>query len=128
MAKQQDERYAGVSISGNARVDVKGDIVGRDKIQNVSADTSLDAVFDELNRAIDSTKGLSTDQRRRLAAASADLKSELGSDKPDLGKVERLKTMLASMGGQIASATSAIFVYQPVQETLKVAVQRLLGA
>jgi hypothetical protein len=128
MAKQDNERYAGVTISGHSRVDVKGDIVGRDKIQSVSAETSLDAVFAELHKAIGDTRGLDADERKRLTAASDDLKSELSGDKPDLGKVERLKTLLTSMGGQIAAATSAIFVYAPVQETLKVAVQRLLGA
>jgi hypothetical protein len=116
-------RSGGVNISGHAKVDVKGDIVGRDKVTAGSVD-ELEQLFASLNAAIQHAPADQND----LAQASRELHDELAQPEPDLGKIDRLKRLLVASGGQIAEITAAIFAYGPVQESLKIALQRLLGA
>src|SRR5690242_10910711 len=100
-------RSGGINISGNSRVDVKGDMVGRDKV--VGADPDLQQLFERLAAAIQTTTAETPRERKQLVEASDELKSELSQPTPDLGKIDRLKRVLAAHGGQIAEVTSAIF-------------------
>jgi len=122
-----EHRRAGVYIE-RSRVDVGGDLVGRDKVTIGSADRELDALFARLTAAIGETNSLSADEKQDLAAKGDELRAELEQPEPDLGKVARLKELLQARGGQIASVVGVIFRYPPVQETLKALTQRHLGA
>jgi hypothetical protein len=120
-------RSGGVTISGRARVDVGGDLVGGNKTVGGAPPEHLDALFSALIEAVQGTPSLGNDQKTHLLTATNELKRELTREKPDLGKLDRLKALLSAHGGQIASATGGIFSYAPVQETVKAAMQRLLG-
>jgi hypothetical protein len=120
-------RSGGVDISGHARVDVGGDIVGANKIEGAANAQQIEQLFEQLSRAIEGTSKLPESERKRLGRATEELQGELKSAEPDLGKLERLKRDLVSRGGEIATVTSAIFSYGPVQDTIRSAMQRLLG-
>ena len=134
MAKKSDRgsgrsehRRAGVYIE-RSRIEVGGDLVGRDKVTLGAGDREFEALFSRLASAIQATDALPAEQKRELAAKGDELKAELQQPEPDLGKVARLKELLQARGGQIASVVGVIFRYPPVQETLRALTQRLLGA
>jgi hypothetical protein len=120
-------RKAGVYIEGS-HVNVGGDLVGRDKVTIGSDDRGLDGLFEELAIAIRHTDNLSPDEKKQLTAAGNQLRTELKKDEPDLGVIGRLKGLLQSSGGTVATAAAAIFQYPPVQDAIKAVTQRLLGA
>jgi len=113
-----------VNISGYAQVDVKGEIVGRDKIGGAN-EAELDQLFSRLREAIAQAE---PEERDRLSGASDELRAELAQPQPDLGKIDRIQGLLVARGGQIGELTAAIFAYAPVQDALKSAFQRLLGS
>lgn len=121
-----DRRSAGVYIE-RSRVDVGGDLVGRDKVTIGSSDREFEALFARLGSAIEGAEGLTADEKREVAMVGDDLKAELTKPEPDPGTLARLKGLLAARGGQIAAAVGAIFRYPPVQEAVKALTQRLLG-
>ena len=123
---RSEHRSAGVYIE-RSRVEVAGDLVGRDKVSLGAADRELDELFARLAGAIRESGTLSADDKQHLEGTGDELRAELEQPEPDLGKVARLKEFLQAQGGQIAGAVGAIFQYPPVQDTLKALTQRLLG-
>jgi len=120
-------RSAGVYIE-RSRVDVGGDLVGRDKVVLGAGDPGLDELFAQLAAEISASPDTDAEEKRALAVAGDELKSELQQAEPDLGKIGRLKQALAAHGGEISAAVGAIFRYPAVQDAVKTMTQRLLGA
>jgi hypothetical protein len=120
-------RKAGVYIE-QSRVDVSGDLVGRDKVVIGASDSGLDQLFAHLESVIGSTEGTNAQKKQALERSSKELKAELQQAEPDLGKIGRLKEVLVAHGGEISAAVGAIFRYPAVQDVIKMMSQRLLGA
>jgi len=116
-----------VDISGKSHVTTGGDLIGGDKT-TISMDAQqFEELFARLSKQIQNNRDLSAAERQESIAASRNLQKELKKPRPDLGKIARLKEFLLSKGDRIAAAVGAIFQYPPVQESLKVAAQRLIG-
>jgi len=121
------DRKAGVYIE-QSRVEISGDLVGRDKVLIGANDPGLDQLFAHLEAVIGSAPGTDADKKQALERSSKDLKAELQQAEPDLGKIGRLKEALIAHGGEISAAVGAIFRYPAVQDVIKMMSQRLLGA
>jgi hypothetical protein len=122
-----DHRTGGVYISDRARVNVDGDLVGRDKITSALATDEFNGLFTRLLEAVEQSQDLNPQEKKETQSKSEELKEELKQSEPDLGKLDRLKKFISSKGGAIAAATGAIFQYPPVQELVKSIAQRLVG-
>jgi hypothetical protein len=120
-------RSGGVDIKGS-RVQVGGDLVGRDTVTVRGDDRQLEALFAQLDEVIRSTSTLGAAKKQELATASEELKTEVLRPEPDLGKLDRLKRVLLAHGEEVASTVGAIFSYPAVQESLKAAAQRVIGS
>jgi hypothetical protein len=121
------DRVGGINIERSS-VTAGGDIVGGNKTTLSGEDQQLDALFAQLATAIQTSRTVPIEDRDELSRKSNELKEELVKPEPDLGRVASLKNLLVSKGDAIATAVAAIFQYPPVQDTLKVLTQRLLGS
>jgi uncharacterized protein (DUF1800 family) len=116
-----------VQISGHAQVQVGRDFVVGNKIEQTAGTQELAALLSNLSAAVAESRSLSDPQRRELLSARTQLEAELVRDKPNGRKLQRLRAAFDAYGGEIASAATAVFNYPPVYDTLKSAMQRLLG-
>lgn len=120
-----EQRTAGVHISGS-QVTVGGDVVGGNKITIGGADQEYERLFEQLRGSIESS-ALPVTKKKALRQGSDELESELKKPEPDLGTVQRLKTLLVEHGEVVAGAATAIFQYPPVATALRAAFSRVLG-
>ena len=121
-------RSGGVYISNSDNMNISGEMIGRDKITIAPGDPGLAEQFERLIAAIHRADGLADDDKTQLIGEAETLKSELAKPEPRLGVVERVKGLLIERGGAIAAAAAGVFQYPPVQETVTLAVKRLMGA
>ena len=120
--------YGGVTIT-DSDVAAGGSIVGGDMITLSGEDEKrLDVLFRDLVTAVNANPIINDAQRTEVLKKSTQLQAELKKPEPDLGTLASIKQFLASQGAGIATAAAAIFQYPPVQNTLKILTERLLGA